>query len=463
MSQRSDERLNLTMQFPEGFHWGAATSAYQIEGAAREDGKGESIWDTFSHTPGKTDNGDTGDVACDHYHRYKDDIALLQELGVNAYRFSIAWPRIFPTGSGQVNVAGLDYYDRLVDTLLTAGIDPWLTLYHWDLPQALQDRGGWADRDTVERFAGFADTMARRLGDRVSNWITINEPWVISFLGHMLGIHAPGHRDQAEYLQVAHNLLLAHGTALDPIRTAVPGARVGISLNLSQVYPDTESDADAEAARHADGSLNRWFLDPLYRRCYPEDMVTLFGDAMPAIDDRDFGIIAGKTDFLGINTYSPFYVKSDPSDPTGLTFADREGEHMSTGWLVEPEALTDLLSRVHDQYNPPEIVITENGAAFDDRLEEGRVRDRRRTACIHDHILAACRAIDQDVPLTGYFAWSLLDNFEWNSGYSIRFGIIHVDYTTQERTIKDSGRWFGDVCRSNALVPIEDQAPGPSL
>lgn len=449
----------MSLAFPDGFRWGVATAAYQIEGAAREDGRGESIWDRFSHTPGKTLNGDTGDVACDHYQRWPNDITIMQELGVNAYRFSVAWPRILPNGRGEVNEAGLAFYDRLVDGLLEAGIEPWVTLYHWDLPQALEDAGGWANRDTVEAFVEYTDIVTRRLGDRVQHWITINEPWVVSTLGYLWGVMAPGRQDLKESLAVAHSLLLAHGDAVEVIRRNVPDARVGITLNLASVYAESESDADHAAAKRVDGSMNRWFLDPVYQGSYPNDMLTLYGDALPAIEDGDFDRIARRTDFLGINNYSPVYVKHDPDGPGEVGMADRDGEHTAVGWLVEPKAFEELLVRVHDDYRPGQLFVTENGAAFaDDRPVDGRVRDPRRTAYIHDHILAARRAIDEDVPLAGYFVWSLLDNFEWAQGYSLRFGITYVDYASQERTIKDSGRWYSTVTRANALLPIEDGA-----
>jgi len=455
---------DLTLSFPDQFVWGAATAAYQIEGAVNEEGRGSSIWDTFSHIPGNTVNGDTGDVACDHYHRWEDDIKIMGELGLNAYRFSIAWPRILPNGRGEVNEAGLAFYDRLVDGLLAAGIEPWVTLYHWDLPQALEDNGGWANRATIEAFTEHVDIVTRRLGDRVKNWITINEPWVVAIIGYLWGDMAPGRKDLKEALAVAHSLLLAHGEAVDVVRRNVPDARVGITLNLASVYPNTESDADAEAARHFDGQLNRWFLDPVFRGHYPEDMLGVYADSLPTIEDSDFAVISRKTDFLGINNYSPFYVTADPGSPVGYGMADREGEHTAVGWLVEPRALESLLVRVSDDYRPKSIYITENGAAFDgDAVVEGRVQDPRRLAYLHDHLMAARRAIDSETPLEGYFAWSLLDNYEWSQGYAKRFGITYVNYETQERTIKDSGRWYAQVCRANAIIPIDELSASTSI
>jgi beta-glucosidase len=459
MSAPRETDSAISLSFPDEFRWGVSTAAYQIEGAAQVDGRGESIWDRFSHTPGKTLNGDTGDVACDHYHRWPTDIRIMQELGVNAYRFSIAWPRVLPTGRGEVNEPGLAFYDRLVDALLETGIEPWITLYHWDLPQALEDEGGWANRATIDAFAEYADIVTRRLGDRVKNWITINEPWVVSTMGYLWGVMAPGRQDLKESLAVAHALLLAHGDAVEVVRRNVRDAQVGITLNLASVYPDSESDADHEAAKRVDGSTNRWFLDPVFRGSYPNDMLAFYDDALPDIQDGDFDRIARATDFLGINNYSPVYVKHDPDGLGGIGLAEREGERTAVGWLVEPKAFEELLVRVHDDYKPAAIYVTENGAAFEDeRPIDGRVRDPRRTAYLHDHILAARRAIDEEVPLGGYFVWSLLDNFEWAHGYSVRFGITYVNYSTQERTIKDSGRWYANVAHANALLPIDERA-----
>jgi beta-glucosidase len=442
--------------FPNGFLWGASTASYQIEGAVKEDGRGESIWDRFSHTPGKIANGDTGDIAADHYHRWRDDIEIMGELGLNAYRFSIAWPRIVPGGKGAVNAAGLDFYDRLVDGLLDRGIEPWPTLYHWDLPQVLEDAGGWRNRDTVEAFVDYTDAITRRLGDRVNHWITVNEPWVAAYIGHLLGFLAPGLTDLKAANAAAHLMLVAHGRAVEVVRSNVPEAKTGIALNLGQVYPASDSQADAEAAHLIDGQTNRWFLDPLFRGEYPEDVVKRMGETMPEIESDDFRIISAPTDFLGINSYSPSYVAHDPASPFfGTRMVEQEGEHTTVGWLVQPEALQDLLERVHREYQPQHIYITENGAAFDDPVPvEGRVFDPRRRAYLHDHLTACANAIGNGVPLDGYFVWSLLDNFEWAQGYGKRFGITHVDYATQERTIKDSGRWYAEVTRANRVLPI---------
>ncbi|MDP9362838.1 MAG: GH1 family beta-glucosidase [Chloroflexota bacterium] len=442
-------------RFPEGFVWGAATAAYQIEGAAREDGRGESIWDRFSQTPGKTVNGDTGDVACDHYHRWRGDIDLMREIGINVYRFSIAWPRVLPEGRGRVNEAGLAFYDRLVDGLLSAGITPWATLYHWDLPQSLEDRGGWPRRATAEAFAEYADVLTSRLGDRVKHWITLNEPWCSGFLGYLTGEHAPGRTDRADALRAVHALLLAHGLTVPIVRRNSPGAEVGITLNLTPTYAATDGAADRAAARRHDGFFNRWFLDPLYGRGYPDDMLALYGDAAPRPEAADFDTIAASTDFLGINYYSPAYVRDEPDNPPlRIGHASPPGvERTEMGWLVEPRGLHDLLRRLHHEYPAGPLYVTENGAAYPDPPpREGRVADPERTRYYVGHLAAARRAIADGAPLAGYFAWSLMDNFEWAFGYTRRFGITHVDFTTQQRTIKDSGRWYGRVVSENRLV-----------
>ena len=437
--------------FPSGFLWGAATAAYQIEGAVREGGRGESIWDRFSHTPGKVANGDTGDIACDSYHRWPADVAVMQELGVQAYRFSVGWSRIMPSGRGAANVEGLDYYDRLVDGLLAAGIEPWVTLYHWDMPQALEDNGGWPNRSTADSFAEYTDAVTRRLGDRVTHWITINEPWCVAFLGYLLGIHAPGRTDMKDAFAAAHTTLLAHGYAMEVIRGNVKDAQAGITLNLSHVYPMGDLEQDERAAILADGFMNRWFLDPVFGRGYPADIVDFLGENAPEMRPGDLDTIARPTDFLGINTYQPAYVNYDPDGMMGMVGTPRvPGERTAMDWLVKPEGLFDLLKRVHDDYAPAKIFITENGSAWDDPLPvAGRVADPRRVAYLHGHLLAARDAIEAGVPLAGYFAWSLLDNFEWAEGYTKRFGLTYVDFATQERTIKDSGRFYAETIREN--------------
>lgn len=442
------------LQFPPGFIWGAATSSYQIEGAVTEDGRGPSIWDTFSHTRGKVDNGDTGDVACDHYHRVEQDIDLMRELRLNGYRFSINWPRIFPTGRGRPNSAGLDFYRRLVDSLRQANIEPFLTLYHWELPQALQDAGGWENRDTASHFAEFAYTMAQALGDEVQHWATLNEPWVASMLGNLYGIHAPGKRDLATALQVGHLQLLGHGLAVEALRAALPNsAQVGIVLNLTPTEPAGDSQADAEAAERDDGFYNRWFLDPLFRGRYPDDMLAWYGDAAPDVEATDFAAISAPIDYLGINYYQRAVAAYEKgAAPTESRRVIPPGQPVTAGgWEVYPPGLGRILTRVHEDYAPAALYVMENGAAFSDRVIDGKVNDPERESFIHQHLLQVHEVIDAGVPVRGYFVWSLLDNFEWNKGYALRFGLIHVDFKTQERIIKRSGHWYAEVASENGI------------
>jgi beta-glucosidase len=451
--------LPTSGRFPDGFTWGTATASYQIEGAVHEDGRGESIWDRFSHTPGKVVNGDTGDVACDHYHRWREDLDLMQNIGVNAYRFSVAWPRIVPGGRGSANPAGLDFYDRLVDGLLERDITPWVTLYHWDLPQVLEDQGGWPNRATADAFAEYSDAVTRRLGDRVKNWITLNEPWCSAFLGYFNGQHAPGRTEPNVWLEATHTLLLAHGQAVEVVRRNVPDAKVGITLNFSHTYPISESEADKAAARRWDGFFNRWFLDPLYGRGYPTDMLELYGrmGTAPKFDPADFDRIAAPTDFLGINYYNPAFVRHDP-DATGMQVGHVHvpGEYTEMDWLVYPQGLYDLLRRLASDYPTGPLYVTENGAAYpDEPPRDGRVDDPQRMAYYAMHVGACQQAIADGVPLAGYFAWSLMDNFEWAFGYTRRFGITYVDYDTQARTLKNSGRFYSLVARQNQLVAPE--------
>lgn len=441
------------LRFPPGFVFGAATSAYQIEGGATADGRGESIWDRFSHTPGHVAAGDTGDVAADHYRRYPEDIALMATLGLTAYRFSIAWPRILPDGRGRVNAAGLDFYDRLVDGLLAAGIAPFATLYHWDLPQALQDAGGWADRQVVDAFTEYADVVSRHLGDRVGHWMTVNEPWCVSFLGHLTGEHAPGVRDLRTALRVAHHLLLAHGAAVPVLRAnAGPTSQVGIVCNMTPGVPASDSEADRRAAERWDGFFNRWFLDPLAGRGYPSDMVALYGPLAPVVEPGDLERIAVPIDFFGLNYYFRAVVGDDPgAPPLGLRPHEVPGAAVTgMGWEVYPEGLRELLVRLARDYGFGDLYVTESGAAFADRVDpDGVVRDPARLAYVRDHLAAARGAMNEGAALRGFFAWSLLDNFEWAHGYSQRFGLVHVDYETQERRIKDSGRWYAALIRAN--------------
>lgn len=446
-------------RFPEGFLWGVATAAYQIEGAVAEDGRGESIWDRFAHTPGKTYEGHTGDVACDHYHRYRADVAEMARLGLKAYRFSIAWPRIFPEGRGSPNVRGLDFYRRLVDELTRREIVPVATLYHWDLPQALQDRGGWTNRDTAYRFADYAAFVFDRLDEAVPYWITHNEPFVVAFLGHATGEHAPGLQDPLAALQVAHHLLLSHGLALRAYREG--GRRhgqVGITLNLSPVHPYGDSREDLAAAQRVDGLLNRWFLDPLFRGSYPADMVEHFrrlGLTLPEASEADMRLIAQSLDFLGVNYYTRQVVRHDPGE-LFLQMHQEPGPGPKTamGWEVYPAGLGELLRRLHAEYTGrTPILVTENGAAFPDTVAaDGGVHDPERIAYLREHLLELSRVIEQGVPVKGYFLWTLMDNFEWAHGYSKRFGILYVDFDTQARIWKDSAHWYRRVVEANAVV-----------
>jgi beta-glucosidase len=438
------------LQFPADFRWGAATASYQIEGAATEDGKGPSIWDTFCRVPGAIHTGDTGDVACDHYHRYREDVGLMQGLGFNAYRPSISWPRIFPTGSGQVNAKGLDFYDRLIDALLEAKITPLVTLYHWDLPQALQDQGGWQNRDTCTAFADYAETVAGRLGDRVQHWITHNEPAVTAWAGYMIGHHAPGLHEYEAGGQVAHHLLLSHGLALQAIRAASKAqAQVGITLNLHPVYPASQHEADLAEAEQARARFYHWFMDPIFLGTYPTAALQAYGIAAPRIEEGDMDLISAPLDFLGVNYYSPIRIASSQS---GASDRRPGAEYTEMGWEVYPEGLRDLLVQINRDFAPPAIYITENGAAYNDVLEEdGTVNDPARQRYLQGHLCMAHEAIQQGVPLKGYFAWSLMDNFEWAFGYSKRFGIIYVEYETQQRFIKQSGNWYGEVIARNGL------------
>lgn len=441
--------------FPEGFVWGAATAAYQIEGAVAEDGRGPSIWDTFSHTPGAISDGSTGDIACDHYHRWREDIDLMRRLHFSAYRFSVAWPRVLPQGRGRVNQPGLDFYSRLVDGLLQAGITPFLTLYHWDLPQPLQDEGGWLRRGIADDFAAFADVVSRALGDRVRHWTTINEPWTFGMGGYYDGEDAPGLRlGLGPALAVAHHALLAHGAAVDVLRANAPGVQVGIVLDVNHVAPASSAPEDIAAAQRYDGIQNRWYLDPLFHGRYPEDVLTLVGEAAPPVAPGDLAQISRPIDFLGVNLYRRSLVAAgDALPPIDYRRVNPPGEYTLMGWEVSASALYDTLVEVSRRHAPPALYITENGAAFADIVgPDGRVHDERRVAYFRNHLAQAARAIAAGVPLRGYFAWTLMDNFEWAHGYSRPFGIVHVDFATQRRTIKDSGYLLAEVARTNRLV-----------
>lgn len=441
-----------TYSFPTDFIWGAATAAYQIEGGTDVDGRGESIWDRFSHTPGYIAQGHTGDVACDHYHRYPEDIALMKEMGLSAYRFSVAWSRIFPQGCGKLNSKGLDFYDRLVDALLQAGITPLITLYHWDLPQALQEKGGWDNRDTIDHFTDYATCLFDALGDRVKQWITHNEPWVVAFAGHFQGRHAPGRTDLKLAVRVSHHLLLSHARTVKAFRASRHhDGRIGITLNLYPMSPATDAAVDLQATRLADGHHNRWFLDPVLTGSYPQDLLELYTKmlAAPVIRPGDLDLFAqSPLDFLGVNYYFRKIIAHSAAHPV-LSFETIQPENAqltAMNWEVYPQGLYDLLLRLHRDYRQPAIMITENGAAFmDQHRNGGLIVDDDRLDFLKSHFTAAWRAIRDGVKLESYYVWSLLDNFEWAHGYQKRFGLIGIDYQTQQRIWKKSARWYKAV------------------
>jgi beta-glucosidase len=436
--------------FPKEFVWGAATAAYQIEGAVNKDGRSPSIWDVFSHTPGKTFQGETGDIAADHYHRYKEDVKLMRELGLNGYRFSISWPRIIPEGKGAVNSKGLDFYDKLVDELLANGIEPFVTLYHWDLPQVLQEQGGWKERATSQIFVEYADVVTRRLGDRVKAWITLNEPWVSAVTGHITGEHAPGETDIIAGVRVGHHLMLAHGLALPVIRQNMTrkDAEVGITLSTTYVEPGDDSTEAKDLALLVDVISNRLFLDPIFKGHYPKELPENFLLPMLPLEPGDLEIISRPVDFLGIN----YYFRTLPLNVEDFTtykirqYQPPESQFTAMGWEVYPDGLYQILKRVHQEYFPGKLYITENGAAFEDVLEESSsgpvVHDAERQEYLSQHLQAALKAVQKEIPLAGYFAWTLYDNFEWAFGTDKRFGLVYLDYPTQRRIIKDSGRWY---------------------
>jgi beta-glucosidase len=460
------------MTFPSDFLWGAATSAYQIEGATHEDGRGPSIWDHFAATPGRTRDGDTGDVAVDHYHRMEQDVALMADMGLSAYRFSIAWPRVVPEGSGAVNPAGLDFYDRLVDRLLEKGITPVATLYHWDLPLALFEQGGWRSRETVHAFANYAAVLARRLGDRVRWWVTQNEPWCSAYLGYYTGRHAPGIQNDAQgAVDVAHHLLLGHGLALQAIRsTTAAETRIGPALNLFPIFAGDARTETLRAAERAHRFHNRWFLDPLFRGEYTPGLFEDLGASPPPVQDGDMEIISAPIDFLGVNYYNRWIVRAKAAEraqptaetqemgPLGLESLDYvtdlpKATFTAMGWEVYPHGLDLMLEDLTRTYHPRQLLITENGAAFNDTWNgNGRVSDPQRIVFLREHLQEVAGAMRHGAPVAGYFVWSLFDNFEWAEGYSKRFGMVYVDYATQQRIVKDSGRWYaGFIADQRAL------------
>ena len=472
-SGHADPAPSGVRRFPEGFLWGAATAAYQIEGAVATDGRTPSIWDTFSEVPGAVVGGHTGHIATDHYHRYRDDVALMASLGLRSYRFSVSWSRVQPAGAGPANPKGLDFYQRLVDELLANGIEPWLTLYHWDLPQTIENAGGWPARDTAARFAEYASLVHGALGDRVHNWTTLNEPWCSSFLGYASGDHAPGRRDPASAVRAAHHLLLGHGLAVDAIRAASSESKVGITLNLYAISAASAGAEDQEAARRIDGISNRFFLDPVLLGQYPSDVVA---DLAPLTDfsfvrDGDLAITSRPLDMLGINYYSRHVLAAPPpsADGTidwrgggatapypgseGARFVKRGVPVTAMDWEIDAPGLTEVLQTVSRKYPSVPLYITENGAAFDDRPDaDGSVNDHDRRDYFDQHLGACLDAIATGVPLQGYFAWSLMDNYEWAWGYTRRFGLVYVDYQSQVRTPKASALWYSDVIRRHGLI-----------
>lgn len=471
-----DDYRGSGLTFPDGFLFGSATASYQIEGAATEDGRGPSIWDTFSHTPGRVVHGHTGDVACDHYHRLDEDLDLMQRLGLQSYRFSIAWPRIQADGTGPANERGLAFYNRLVDGLLERGIRPIATMYHWDLPQALEDEGGWTSRDTAYRFADYAHHLGEALGDRIAMWTTLNEPWCSSFLGYGSGAHAPGRTSGREALTAVHHLNLAHGLGLQALRTSVtrPGTEYSATLNfhVPRPAPDTADESTAEAMRRIDALANRSFTGPMLRGAYPED---LLADTAAVTDwgfvrDGDLATIHQPIDVLGVNYYSTVTVRmwdgvSERVRADGhaasagsawpgsdeVEFLQQPGPYTAMGWNIAPEALEQLLVSLHEQFPGLPLMVTENGAAFDDRVVDGRVPDTDRIDFLRRHFTAAHRAIERGVDLRGFQVWSLMDNFEWSYGYTKRFGIVRVDYDTLERTPKDSAHWYAELIRTRTI------------
>ncbi len=442
----------MKFDFPKEFIFGFGTSSYQIEGAVKEGGREPSIWDTFCEIPGKIKDGSSGATACDHYHLYREDVKLMKSLNAGAYLFSIAWPRVMK--GGVLNPEGIDFYSRLVDELLESGIEPFAKLYHWDLPQSLQDKGGWVNRDTVFLFAEYADAVSRKLGDRVKKWISHNEPWCVTFLGMHHGEFAPGYGDLKDTLTASHHLLLSHGLAAAPIRGNADNVEYGIGPNYLPVYPASDSDEDNAAAARFDGYFNRWFFDPIFGKGYPNDMLEFYESSMPAVSDADIKAIAVPLDFIGVNYYNALVVKHSPEG--GLLETESvpmQAVSHSADREVYPQGLYDTLMNIQSAYSPKAVYITENGAAFDDPSPaDGRVHDESRVNFLREHFNIAHKAQQNGVPLKGFFVWSLLDNFEWSSGYSLKYGVVHVDMKTQKRTVKDSGFWCRDVFGSGRIL-----------
>lgn len=464
------------LRFPADFRWGTATSSFQVEGSLHADGRGESIWDRFCAVPGAVENGDTGEVACDQYRLFEEDIALMASMNLGAHRFSLAWPRIVPDGHGKAEQRGLDHYDRLLDALLERGITPLVTLYHWDLPQPLQDRGGWRDRDTAARFADYAALCYDAFGDRVRDWVTVNEPWIAGVLGHQLGLHAPGEKDLAGSVRAMHHLLLGHGLAAGALRAAGRAdARAGVAYSLFPHTPASASEADRAAAHASDGYVNRWFLDPVHGRGYPEDMRVHWERAAGPLDfirAGDLGTIGAGSDFIGVNYYTRRIVSAvgvgdgDGAGAGGRPWpwrveSGRDGvPRTDLGWEIVPEDLTALLLRLHRDHPGVPLLVTENGGVFGDGPgADGAVHDARRTAFLHAHLAAVHRAIEGGAPVEGYYHWSFIDNFEWAMGYRPRFGLVHLDRGTQRRTVKDSGHWYARAAAAGSVPPYVPETP----
>ncbi|MFC4307722.1 GH1 family beta-glucosidase [Steroidobacter flavus] len=447
-----------SIHFPKDFLWGCATSAYQIEGSPLADGAGPSVWHRFSHTPGRVQDGDTGDVTCDHYRRWESDVDLMQSLGLNSYRFSIAWGRVLPEGTGRVNAAGLDFYERLVDRLLSRGIQPMVTLFHWDLPAALDDRGGWLNRDIAHWFAEYANVVFRRLDDRVKYWTTLNEPWVVADGGYMHGVLAPGHRNIFEAPRAAHHLMMAHGAAVQAYR-AVGRNQIGLVVNIEPKYPASQSDADLAATRRAEAYMNRQYLEPALLGSYPEELHEVFGDACPKWPEADLKLIKQPIDYVGVNYYTRAVVRSDPTawPLKSTTVKQKQHTHMETGWEVFPQGLVDTLLWIRDKYGNPPVYITENGACFFDppQVEGPVLEDPLRVDYLRKHITAVHTAIQRGADIRGYFAWSLFDNFEWAFGFSKRFGLVHMNYETLKRTLKTSAHFYSKVIATNGAALVE--------